>query len=347
MAHEANVLRKTIARIVSDERWQRRQYLVGPDGELTRERAEAASMLEPWQLECSTFEDLADFNELYESGYDTPDWTAQWYEARYWKHWAAGDRICSELALEDFGDDVRPAYDKVRVPRDQWRGEVATADAKIDAVHKLVETRDNAEQRIPLLPEIYLAQAQTQLAEFFANADLGLLEEWLEGAGGDRGVQQVLRRCAGLHAKRGFLTEMRDHGIRQQIVAFEQRQAKYARKSTKYRRSKYYSRTFTDRDLDAKLRSKRAKYESQPDKLAKLVDRMMRFDDYGTFDLANDPELWWVTFTKKKPSRFTPRLQSWYAQNPDAAPRYEADDLGPAVAAVAADFDRHDAGYLS
>jgi hypothetical protein len=347
LAHEEHVLKKTIARIMAEERWQRRQYLVGPEGELIRELAEAKSMLEPWQHECSKFEDLVGFNELYTIKYDTPEWSEFWYQPKYWKHWAAGDRICKQLNQPDFGDDVLPAYEKVKAPRDQWLGEVAKVDAKIDAVHKLVQTRDSAEQRIPMLPDLYLMQAQEQLSQFFVNADLGLLEEWLEQAGGDRGVQQVLRRCAGLHAKQTFLTEMLDNGIKEQIAEFNRRAAKYDRKSTKFRRSKYSSRTFYDGDLDTKFRAKFSKYETQPAKLAKQVERLMSYDDYGTFDLNNDPELWYVTFTKKRPSRFTPRLRNWYDRNPDAAPLLEQDDVGEAVATAAASFEQHDTGYLS
>ncbi len=347
MAHEVEVLRKTIARIMGDERWQRRMYLVGPTGGLTAALAEAQSMLEPWEEECAKFEDLAGFLELYEVKYDTPAFGEFWYEPKYWKHWAAGDRICELLDKPDFGDDVLPAYEKVRVPREEWRGQVAAANAKIDEVHNLVQTRDAAEQRIPLLPDMYLAQCQHQLSAFFANADLGLLEEWIETAGGDRGVQQVLRRCAGLKAKLDILQELRDRGISDQIAQFEGRAAKYARKATKFGRSKYHSRTFSSVDLDTKFREKLPKYESQPDKLTRQVARLMEYDDYGRFDLNNDPELWYVTFTKKRPSRFTPRLRSWYERNPDAAPEYDADDLGGAVAEAAATFDRHDTGYLS
>lgn len=346
LAHETRVLRNTIARVVSDERWQRREYLVGPAGELTRERAEAASMLEPWQFECEKFESLDGFLELYSIGYDTPDWSEHWYEVKYWKHWAAGDRICESLQMADFGDDVLPAYEKVKAPRDQWRDEVAKVDEKIDAVHGLVKTRDMAEQKIPLLPDLFHAQAQQQLAEFFLNADLGLLEEWVEQAGGDRGVQQVLRVCAGLHAKTEFLRELLEQGVGPQIAEFERRRQKYARKAAKFSRSKYNSRTFSDRDLDTGFSAKYAKYNGQPGKLASQVDRLLRYDDYARFDLNNDPELWYIAFTGKSPSRYSPRTRKWYERHPNAAPTL-TDEVGEAIATAAASFDSHDTGYLS
>lgn len=347
MVHEKLILQKTIARIVVDERWLRRRYLVGPQGELTAAHAEAKSMLEPWVVECAKFEELPGFLNLYSAGYDTPNWKGHWFEASYWKEWAAGDHICKVLELDDFGDDVLPAYERCRVPRDQWVAEVEKANTKVDEVHDLVRTRDAAEQRIPLLPELYLTQCQHQLAEFFANADFGLLEEWLEASGGDRGVQQGLRRCAGLKAKLDFLQELNNQGIKDQITGLKQRAAKFHRKSVKYQRSKYQGSRFSDRDLDLKFGQKYAKYQTQPDKLGRQVQRILDYDDYGRFDLNNDPELWWVEFTKKGPSRFTPRLRNWYDRNPNSAPVYDQDDVGEAVAQAAATFDRHDSGYLS
>ncbi len=347
MAHEKAVLQKTIARIVSDERWQRRKYLVGAQGELTRERAEAASLLEPWEHECKKFEDHDRFLRLYESKYDTPDWDEQWYEGAYWKDWAAGDRICAAMGYDDFGDDLLPVYQAARTSREQWRGEVAKVDAKIDAVHKLVRNRDSAEQRIPRLPELYLDQCRDQLAQFFVNADFGLLEEWLEAAGGDRGVQQVLRRCAGLKAKLDFLKELVNQGIKDQIDGLNERLRKFNRKASKYERSKYQGMRFGDEVLDPKFRLKLDKYNAQPEKLDRQIQRMVSYDDYGRFDLNNDPELWWVTFTKKGPSRFTPRLRNWYERHPNAAPQFDADDVGEAVGKAAATFEKHDSGYLS
>jgi hypothetical protein len=347
MAHERVVLANTVKRIEADERWQRRQYLVGPAGELTGALAEAQSLLEPWELECKKFEDLDGFLDLIQVGYDTPAFEEHWYQAKYWKHWAAGDRICTSLELNDFGDDVLPAYERVRQPREQWRGEVAAANTKIDEVHNLVRTRDQAEARTPQLPVIYLGQARQVLAEFFGHADLGLLEEWNDTSDADRGVQQHLRRCAGLQAKLDFLTEMLDQGITAKIRDFEQRTAKYDRKRIKYLRSKYAYVQFHDRDLDLGFRRKHAKYQSQPTKLAHQVNKLMRYDDYGRFDLANDPELWWVEFTGKGPSSNTPRLRAWYERNPQAAPELDPEHVEEVVSQAAASWDRDDRGYLS
>lgn len=347
MAHEEQVLRRTIATIEADERYVRRQYLVGPNGSLTRELDEARGMLEPWQAECARFEDLDDFLELVEIKYDTDQFAETWWQAKYWKHWAAGDRICAELGLDDFGDDVLPAYHKVREPRDRWLAEVRRVEAEIDEVHGLVQRRDQAEARIPQLPALYLDSCHEQLAEFFGTADLGLLEEWLEQeAGGDRGVQQVLRRCAGLGAKVRFLDEL-IAGATQQVEAYEGRAAKYQRKIIKYQRSKYYNQRFTERQMDPRFQVKREKYRAQPGKLAKQAVRVIDFEDYSSFDLQNDPELWWVTMVRKRPSRFTPQLQSWYARNPDAAPDLDDDGLEDAVLAAAVAYDSTDRGYLS
>ena len=348
MDHEHHVLESTIAKIEADERWVRRQYLVGNEGEYTRELAEAQSMLDPWEHECAKFESLEMFLELVEVKYDTDEFEEWWYQPKYWKHWAAGDRICNELGMDDFGDDVLPAYWKVRAPRDQWRVQVAAVESKIDQVHDLVRRRDEAEARIPQLPMIYLKSCLRALGEFFERADLGLLEEWLEDAGGDRGVQQVLRRVAGLSAKVTFLNEMLE-GIRDKRVELGNRRAKFGRKITKYQRDKYWGAQFHETVLDRKFQAKREKYLSQPEKLGQQAERLIRFGDYAAFDLNNQPELWWVFMVRKSPSRYTPRLRSWYERNPQAAPELDVDEsLEEAVLTAARTLeDQTDRGYLS
>jgi hypothetical protein len=347
MAHERAVLTKAIARIEADERWQRRTFLVGPSGEHTRELAEATSMLEPWATDCARFESLEGFLELVDVQYDTPHFIESWWQGSYWKHWAAGDRICTTLEMGDFGDDVLPAWRKVADPRDKWTAEVARIDGLIDAVHSLVNQRDTAEARIPRLPDLYLTSCHEQLSGFFAKADLGLLEEWLEQAGGDRGVQVLLRRVAGLQNKTAFLREMDAHGVAAQIEAFETREAKFRRKVTKYSRGKYHHMRLGQETMDLKFEQKFDKYAGAPGKLEKQMLRVVNFNDYDNFDLQNDPELWWLHMTRKRPSRYTPGLRSWYERHPDAAPQLEATDTIEAVSTAADAFDKTDRGYLS
>ncbi|MCB9679112.1 MAG: hypothetical protein H6737_28680 [Alphaproteobacteria bacterium] len=357
LEHEAHVLRTTIARIEADEHYVRREYLVGPNGELTRELAERESMLEPWQKECAKFEDLPGFMDLLEVKYDTPHFQESWWQPRYWTHWAQGDAVCEALGLGDFGDDVLPAYEKVRGPRDQWRAQVAETVTRIDAIHALVQHHDEAVARIPQLPEIYLQQCQDVLAQFLEHADPSLLDDWLKDAGGDRAILVALRRVAGLKAKADVLEEMRTQGLSPQIHAVTARVAKHRRKELKYGRPKHAYTNLSGRDTDAGFATKAQKMLADAQKLEAQLERIERFDDYAAFDLDQDPELWYVAFTRKAPSRYSPRLRAWYQRHPKATPAWDRDDRDDhddrgdrddaLVGAAAAFIDRSDSGYLS
>ncbi len=333
MAHEAKVLGQTVGRIEADAVYQRREYLVGPVGELTREREERQSMLDEWQRECDRFETLDGFQQLLDHKYDTPEFDLSWWQPSYWSLWAKGDAVCVALDLSDFGDDVLPAYEKVRVPRDGWREQVAQTTAKIDAVHDLVRRHDEAQARIPRLPEIY--------------ADPGLLNDWCTEDGGDRPILLALRRAAGLKAKLDALEDALA-GLTTLGEELEQRRAKYNRKATKYRRPKHYRNYQTDA-ADPKFTAKSAKLQRELEKLRQQVDSLDRFDDYDRLDLDQDPQLLWVAMTQKQPSRFMSRHRNWYARNPSAKARLLADDDDhtEAVAIAAAAMDRSDGGYLS
>src|SRR5574338_756126 len=88
---ERKVLQSSIARMETDERDQKRELVVGPEGTLTQELQQNQETLAPLQAECDRFESLVDFATLLAIGYDTPSFQEKWWHASYWKHWAAGD----------------------------------------------------------------------------------------------------------------------------------------------------------------------------------------------------------------------------------------------------------------
>lgn len=352
MAKEQDVLKKTVQRINLDERYKRRQYLVGPHGELTQELLEARSMLEPWEETAARYEQLEGFMELVEVGYDTPDFSVGFFESRYWRYWATGDRICEELELDDFGDDVLPAWQEAVSKRDPWREEVRRISTRVEDVHALVMQHDQALARLPRLPELYLAACVDAVAEFLETADYPLLDEWARSTRpDDRAIRMGLRRAAGLGAKLAALEELMQSGIQPMLASLDQRMRKYDRKITKYRRPKYAYTQFSERDLDMKFQLKKDKYHQRAQKLGVLVGRLHRYDDYDRFDLANPPELWFVEMTGKTPSSQWPSLRSWYDTRYDGTLRHDDwdrdADAASAVVAAAAARELDDVGYLS
>lgn len=352
MEHEAHVLRATIARIEADERYQRRELLVGTQGNLIVELAEANDMRAPFENECATFESLPQFIELVMVKYDTPEFEGKWYQASYWKQWSAGDKVCEALQMDDFGDDVLPAYHKVAEQRDVWRRDVARIEALIKDVHDLVQVHDQSVARLPRLAELYYEQSLVVLGEHVRAADPPLLDQWVRAEPDERRpIRMGLRRVSGLVAKHRVLDELRSEGIAPLIAQLRKRAHKYGRKSIKYARPKYGYQTIADRELDHKFDAKYGKLRDRQGKIGKLIDRVMRYDDYHRFDLANDADLWWYEFTNKAPPRMTPKLRGWYDRHPEARPvhdLWEAHDQAPAaVATAAAANELDDLGYIS
>lgn len=351
MAKESARLQKTAAAVAQDPRYVRRQFLVGPHGELTRELAERQSLLEPWVQECARFESLDDFQMLLDLNYDTPQWDQSWLSATYWKAWKAGDAVCAALGMDDFGDDVLPAYAKVAAERLKWMGQVREVQVQIDQVHELVQLHDRSVAALPKLPAKVLGESQRALADHLAHADLALLEQWHQADDPDnRGVLLGLRRLAGLQAKDRVLAETIHKGVAPLLEDLRARRAKFARKAAKYGRSKYAYQRWDDSALDLKFEAKHTKMLEKEAKLRRVMDRMVAYDAYERFELSNDPDLWWFEMTGKPPTRFTPGLRSWYERNPSAAirrdPRVDQAAVRQAVAQAATVQD-DDLGYLS
>jgi len=353
MAKQADMLRRTVARVLADENYQRREYIVGPAGSLTLERVEVLSLLEPWVHECQRFEGLEGFQELVELGYDTPDYEIPVLSVRYWKLWAAGDGICEALELDDFGDDVLPAYRKVAAERIRWQGELARVDARIDAVHELVREHDHAVATLPQLPAMVLTASQQALADFFENADPALLAQWLtEDQDSDRSLTMGLRKAAGLQAKLGYLIELRTQAVDGVLADLTGRQSKYQRKAAKFRRKGVRPVSAVDVERDRRFDEKIPKFHSRHAKLSKLTRRLVAYDGYQRFELDNDPDLWWFEFTGSRPSRLTPRLRSWYDEHPEHRPDHdpslaEAAAVAAVTEATAAQAGADDLGYIS
>lgn len=353
MQQEKKVLQSSLAQLDADERYQRRDVLVGPAGTLQQELEAAQESLAPLQAECERFETLQDFLELVQIGYDTPNFKEHWWNAAYWKHWAAGDRICKALALNDFGDDVLPAYRKYQEPRDVLAADVARIAGQIKAVHDVTQQRDQTADRLAHLDEIYLESAQGFLAEHLAHADHALLEQWVADQPEQRAVQQALRKVAGLAAKQQIVGEIAGQGVPQMITSLSDRYIKAQQKATKYMRPKYQGSTVPDELINQDFDRKTQALADNQAKLERRLDAMMRFDDYSRFNLANDSQLWWWYFFESAPNRYyTPSLFDYYQRQPNI--HIVEDDLGldapgeRAAAAFIAGNDLEQAGgYLS
>lgn len=317
MAKERQMLNKTIQVIEADERYQKRQLLAGPQGTETQKLEEYREFLQQWQADCEPFESLEGFMELLEVKYDTPEFSVPWYSSKYWKYWATGDKICEELKMKDFGDDVIPAYIKLAKERNKWSEQVNQQQQILTEIHQLIEQHDTSQARLPNLEAIYLEQCQLKLQQFLTLADPPLLEQWRErDVPEDRGLQMGLRRLSGLSAKIDFISQFQQKGIATMISSLEDRSNKYRRKIDKYGRDKHRFATFEERALDLKFIQKSDKYFKRRQKATKILHRIETYDDYDRFSLDNDPNLWWEEMTGKQPSStFTPDLHRWYEQN--------------------------------
>lgn len=351
---ERKVLQSHIARIEADERYQKRDVLVGPDGTLTQELQQNQETLAPLQAECDRFESLVDFATLLAIGYDTPSFQEKWWHASYWKHWAAGDRICKELRMNDFGDDVIPAYNKVAEPRNFMRAEVERLDKQIGEVHELVREHDRLADRLARLDQIYLDEAQDFLGEHLMNADAALLEEWVKGEPElERAVQMGVRKIAGIQAKRSILVDMAQSGVPQMIHQLEQKQAKAHRKYNKYSRPKWVNVPVSGNLIDRNFDDRSSRMQTQIDKLQRRIDHLMANQNYAGFDLRNDPYLWWWYFMESPPPRYAPHYHDYYQRNPKfdviTDPDFVdmADDHSEDVARAFASSDAEQGGYLS
>lgn len=311
LPREANKLQGQLVRLEADERWSRREALVGPHGEWTRQLAEAKDLADPWERDCARFEALEGFLELVEVRYDTPAFEERWWQPSYWRHWALGDAICEALGLADFGDDVLPAYEKARKPREKWRREIARIEGNIAEIHAHVQERDLVAWRLANLPDIYLEECRVLLTKHLERADIGLLATWAEG---DRGVTVQLKRLSGLAAKREYLDEMRAAWVRPGRETACIARQKFTAKATKLSRPKKARVQVT---VPTDFEEKYAAREARREKARALARRIRRFDAYDRFDLAQPHETWWLHMTdQRRPGVFTPQLAHWYDRNP-------------------------------
>jgi hypothetical protein len=350
MAQEKKVLQAQLVQLDADPRYQKRDTLVGPAGTLQQELDASREALEPLQTACDKFESQLGFAELLEVGYDTPNFKEHWWNAGYWHHWAAGDRICKALGMKDFGDDVIPAYKAVAEPRDTMRADVERLEAEIDAVHKAVEARDRAADRLAHLDELYLESAQGFLGEHLAHADLALLEQWIGTEPEARAVQQGLRRLAGVQAKRKIVEESARQGVPAVMTDLQDRQQKALQKQSKFLRPKYAYSSFDDGSLATNQQAKLDALAAQNMKLRSRLDNLVAYDDYNRFTLTNDWPLWWLYFFDSPPNRYyTPYLYDYYQRNPGISVMYDDTylDPGDTVGAALAAGDLEQETYLS
>lgn len=337
MPRELTKLSQLLASLEADERWQKRESLVGPYGSLSRQVEEARSHLEPWVAECQVFEVHEGFLELIEIGYDTPDFAERWWQPAYWRHWAAGDRITEALGKADFGDEVLPAYLAAREKRDGWRAQVEAIEARVAAVHDLVRRRDETLWRRDHLPEIYLEEARKLIADHLDRADVQLLAQWAEE---DRGILVLLKRLSGLRAKEDVLVDLRDRWVGTQAQSLQAAADKWGLKATKLMRPKKAAMdVLMPEGVEEKLRA----HDARVVKARGFVHRVRGFRDYDRYDLGQPPETWYLHFSgNRRPTALTPQYVAWYDRHPDVVvvtdPSWESErvplELGNDLAAA-------------
>ncbi|MBK9368584.1 MAG: hypothetical protein IPN01_20120 [Deltaproteobacteria bacterium] len=313
MPKEHTTLSHEVSRIQQDERYQRRDALVGPYGSVTRSLEEATDHYNNWHDECLKFEALEGFLELIEVGYDTPNFTLRWWDAAYWRVWANGDKVCAALGLADFGDDVLPVYERAHASMTQWFGEVKRFTAERDAVLALVRRHDEAVSRLSRLPELYLDECRRALGKHLEQADPALLESWNED---DRVACALLRRVAGLKAKGDILEQLKSglEVVRGRVGELAGRCNTQAAKLM--RPKKYHAQVSNPPKLE-KMASTIAKADEAVMKAAKLRERVIRFADYERFPSGDSPELWYLLMVGQRASALTPQLAAWYDRHPE------------------------------
>jgi hypothetical protein len=248
---------------------------------------------------------------------------------------------------------VLPKYKQYAEPRDVMRGDVQRLQQQIDAVHEVVQKRDQTADRLAHLDEIYLDSAQGFLGEHLAHADLALLEQWSANEPEARAVQIALRKLAGLAAKRTIVGEIRSQGVPQLIGSLAERRDKANAKIFKYQRPKNAYGYAPDTLINSQLDAKTATMQANQVKLQRRLDTMMAFDDYSRFNLTNDSQLWWWYFFESPPNRYyTPGLFDYYQRRPDFRVIEDDVDLrepgdGVAAAYVAGGLEGAQTGYLS
>lgn len=328
MPKEHTTLSHELARIQQDERYQRREALVGPYGSITRSLEEATDHYNNWHDECLKFESLEGFLELIATNYDTPEFTLRWWDAAYWRVWSNGDKVCAALGLADFGDDVLPVYNRAHASMTQWHGEVKRFTAERDAVLALVRRHDEATVRLQRLPELYLDECRRALGKHIEQADPALLESWNED---DRVACALLRRVAGLKAKGDILSQL--HGgldvVLGRLGELAGRCNTQAAKLT--RPKKFHAQVTSPPKLD-KMAKTIAKADEAVIKAAKLRERVIRFADYERFPSGDSPELWYLLMVGQRASALTPQLAAWYDRHPKVV-----ETFAPNTATVSSD----------
>jgi len=332
MEQRRTTLEKAVRRIEADVQYQRRVGLVGPGGEYIEKLKEINDMASPFEAECARFEGQPRFLELYEAGYDSPNFKLAWWQAEYWKMWAAGDRICASLGMKDFGDDVRPAYEAAVKERTFWLSERVRVEGRINDVHGLVEEHDRSVALLGRLGEVILEECWDALSAFFEHADPALLESWLvKEPTEDRAVLVTLRRMAGLSAKQALLRELRDLGLKTLLDDLAKRLQRYnSRRNKLLNSSKMRNRPVQSAFLDHAFEAKRLKLGAQVEVVGRQVQKLVQAEKYERFELSNAPSLWWGHLTGSRPPRLLPRVRTWYDRNPGAAITLAAPAAGKA-----------------
>lgn len=286
--------------------------------------AELDRTLEPLRSALIPLEQEPMFATLISAHYDTPEYATPWYELAYYRHWKHGDLIVERhgepRGLPTFAA-LRERWEHERAARETLEAELQPWFAQRRRSETLIERRAHLHTQLDSLESRHWARTRALVHEHLCALDhedlLKLLATYEPGL-------YAAKRIAGLAAKRHYLASIRSEWIDKPRAEIELKLAKARRATRKYRGHHHADAWHNGDALRRKFAIPHEAWAKRRRNTTTACDRIIAFDRYDDYDLAQGV-IWWHLMTcGEVKARFIPEVGHYYAQR--SSPAFDAHD---------------------
>lgn len=297
--------------------------------------AELERTLEPLRNAVIPLEQEPIFDELIAVQYDTPNYKTKWYELAYYRHWKHGDLIVERhgepRGLKTFAA-VRERWEQEQGARQTLEAELQQWVAQRTRIEALANRHTQVQELLASLENRHWAITRARVHEHLCDLDgedlLKLLGDYEPGL-------YAAKRIAGIAAKRRYLAAIQSEWICKPLEQVQLKLAKVRRASLKYRRPKHSLAWFDGDAMRRKFTTPRDAWDKRWRNVDTAVDRIVTFNRYDDYSLANGI-IWWHLMTDGDvKARFIPDVGHYYEHGP--TPAYDEDDAHDLAVAALAD----------
>ena len=324
--------------ILRDPRYAQRELFRHPrTGSLTTAIAQNEEHRRPFTEIIATCEQHPRFEQMWASGFGTPEHSASWWRYSYWQDRSAADELVTKFAGKTSFAEVRAEYARAKETVVVFDGEIQSLRAQIADGEALDREYATLYEEHRTLDARGLEHTRSRIVQHLLGTDAAAVSQRLRSSPATSGLLLLFLRASGIAAKVSYLDgiQQTNLGEIQKDIALQRERLDGVEARTRRRWAPMALDKFQKLAED-----RRPRYEKRWQRFGKTYNTVYVYDRYDRGRYYDD-FLWWDLFTRGRyDGSYLPEVRYYQQRHPGYT--FDPDWKTRAAGQRAADSDNDD-----